>query len=181
MINNTSTIEVRPYRALHHITGATSTSATHASNESYYHDSNHTNATSNKRFRYCAGVGHLTWIDDSPMATTSTLSIKDYGVDEVEAYMKRLFAMGDVNGDGVLDLGEFRHLLQLSGFKFSPTEIDMMVNAADANGDGVIDYNEFVPTMRYMLLDEVARHSPPLKSARGTAPTLCLPVCLSAQ
>ena len=47
--------------------------------------------------------------------------------------------------DGVVDPEEFRQLLGLSGFKFTPDQISEMCDAADVNHDGVIEYEEFIP------------------------------------
>jgi Ca2+-binding EF-hand superfamily protein len=63
----------------------------------------------------------------------------------LENYLGKLFAVGDTNGDGVLQPSELARLLELSGFNFSPAEVKAVVSAADTNRDGVIDYEEFVP------------------------------------
>ena len=86
------------------------------------------------------------------MATN--LRIEDFDPEEIAVYMSRLFAMGDANGDGVLEPDEFRRLLELSGFRFTANDIEKLFNAADTNADGVIEYEEFIPTMLYLLLDE---------------------------
>ena len=75
------------------------------------------------------------------MATN--LRIEDFDPEEIAVYMSRLFAMGDANGDGVLEPDEFRRLLELSGFSFTANEIEKLFNAVDTNADGVIEYEEF--------------------------------------
>ena len=62
----------------------------------------------------------------------------------LERYFAKLFAVADVNGDGVLSPAEFKRLLELSGFNFPPETIRELLNAADVNHDGVIEYDEFV-------------------------------------
>jgi Ca2+-binding EF-hand superfamily protein len=65
----------------------------------------------------------------------------------LEDYMRKLFAIGDVNGDGVLSPVEFADLLSRSGFNLRPQVILKLVKEADVNQDGVIEYDEFIPAM----------------------------------
>jgi len=65
--------------------------------------------------------------------------------------LERLFLIYDVNNDGVLQLEEFKHLLENSGFRF-PSDIQQQIfDAVDLNNDGVIEWQEFVPAMLRVL------------------------------
>ena len=70
---------------------------------------------------------------------------------DLDKYVHDLFAIGDTNGDGVLEPRELKKLLQMSGFKLSAKEIHTFVQQADTNNDGVIEYREFAPVMSAML------------------------------
>jgi len=74
----------------------------------------------------------------------------------LERYFKKLFSIADVNGDGVLQPEEFKKLLSLSGFKFSPQEINNLLAAADTNRNGVIEYEEFIPVAMSVLSGQQA-------------------------
>ena len=66
-------------------------------------------------------------------------------------YLKKLFAIGDSNQDGVLQPIEFLELLQASGLDFPAEIVLKLFVEADANGDGVIEYDEFVPAMTAII------------------------------
>ena len=69
----------------------------------------------------------------------------------LERYLKKLFAVADTNGDGVLQPSEFKRLLELSGFNFSKAQIRQLLSMADVNHDGVIEYDEFIPVALEIL------------------------------
>jgi Ca2+-binding EF-hand superfamily protein len=69
----------------------------------------------------------------------------------LERYLKKLFTIADSNGDGVLQPAEFKRLLQLSGFNFSPSQVEELMASADVNHDGVIQYEEFIPVAMSIL------------------------------
>merc|ERR1712167_273205 len=83
------------------------------------------------------------------------LEVSSYNQTTLEKYFKRLFKMGDVNGDGVLQPQEVSALLKLTGFEFDDSTIAAIVRDADTNHDGVIEYEEFVPMM-LQTLDRLA-------------------------
>jgi len=66
---------------------------------------------------------------------------------EMEAYLRRLFQIGDRNNDGVLQPAEFEALLKKSGFGFDTATIAQVMQVADSNSDGVISYEEFIPAI----------------------------------
>jgi Ca2+-binding EF-hand superfamily protein len=72
-------------------------------------------------------------------------AIADVPPEMLKRYLKKLFAVGDVNGDGVLQPEEMSRLLELSGFNLAPSQVAAIVDEADVNKDGVIEYDEFVP------------------------------------
>ena len=85
---------------------------------------------------------------------------------EAEEYLQQLFAVGDVNGDGVLQPSELADLLTMCGMKLSPDAVLDLVEAADLNHDGVIQYSEFVPTAVAMIC---AMASPPSAEEQAAA------------
>ena len=52
------------------------------------------------------------------------MEVTGYSREQLTRYIHRLFNVADVNGDGVLQADELRRLLQLCGFKFTPSEIE---------------------------------------------------------
>eukprot|EP00658_Telonema_sp_P-2_P040695 TRINITY_DN2909_c0_g1_i2.p1 TRINITY_DN2909_c0_g1~~TRINITY_DN2909_c0_g1_i2.p1 ORF type:complete len:369 (+),score=76.11 TRINITY_DN2909_c0_g1_i2:3-1109(+) len=80
---------------------------------------------------------------------------------QLELYMQRLFKIGDKDGNGVLDVHEFRNLLLKSGFQLDDETIQRIMLAADTNNDGVIQYAEFVPAMR-SLISSIPRSDGPV-------------------
>jgi len=77
----------------------------------------------------------------------------------LERYLAKLFAVADANGDGVLQPHEFKRLLEMSGFNFSPETVAKLMNAADVNHDGVIEYDEFIPVALAMLEESKKKQS----------------------
>jgi Ca2+-binding EF-hand superfamily protein len=86
---------------------------------------------------------------------------------ELTSYLQRLFKIGDVNGDGVLQPEEFEGLLRKSGFQFGNEMISKIMDAADVNQDGVIQYNEFVPAI--LALVRNTNTAPAAPSAKAIA------------
>ena len=64
--------------------------------------------------------------------------------------------LSDTNGDGVLQPDEFKHMLEMSGFKLSKKRVDELLSLADVNHDGVVEYAEFIPVALAMAEEEVA-------------------------
>ena len=80
------------------------------------------------------------------------LDAKGLSPSVLEHYFRRLFELGDLNGDGVIDPSEMEELLRQSGFQFDDRTIAEIMAVADTNGDGVIEYKEFVPLMTALLV-----------------------------
>ena len=79
----------------------------------------------------------------------------------MEEYLRKLFHIGDTNGDGLLQPVELANLLKLSGFQLDAEQIIAMVLAADLNGDGVIEYEEFVSmAIELMHTEQTVKHTP---------------------
>ena len=70
-----------------------------------------------------------------------------YSNEEMEVYLRELFKIGDVNGDGVLSKAELSRLLALSGFAFDEKQVGEVMERADVNKDGKIQLEEFIPMM----------------------------------
>jgi len=81
-------------------------------------------------------------------------SWRDVDPVELEQYLKRLFLLGDTNGNGVLEPTEVIDLLLRSGLNFPSSVVLDGFLAADINEDGVLDYEEFI-VMFLSLLDEL--------------------------
>jgi Ca2+-binding EF-hand superfamily protein len=58
------------------------------------------------------------------------------------AEIKTVFSQFDVNGDGVVSIGEAKAAMK--GMNFSEAEIEMLVDTYDVNRDGRLQYEEFV-------------------------------------
>jgi len=82
---------------------------------------------------------------------TQALDLATVSASAMETYLKRLFSLGDTNGDGVLSPDELEVLLRKSGFQFTDKVVEEMIQICDVNHDGVIEYHEFVPMMTAML------------------------------
>jgi len=82
---------------------------------------------------------------------TKSLDLASVSSSTMEAYLKRLFAVGDTNQDGVLSPDELDALLRKSGFQFTDAVITEIIQVCDINHDGVIEYDEFVPMMTQIL------------------------------
>merc|ERR1712086_907792 len=80
--------------------------------------------------------------------------------EDLQDYLKELFAAADENGDGVLQPTEMVNALELSGFNIPAGTILDVVAAADVNGDGVIDYDEFVPAVSELLQAQKQQAAP---------------------
>jgi len=84
-------------------------------------------------------------------STQAEIKIGDHNPEVLDTYFRRLFALGDVDGSGVLEPSEVSELLLMSGFNLPADVVAELVEAADTNNDGVIEYDEFVPLMINML------------------------------
>ncbi|XP_037090298.1 neo-calmodulin-like isoform X2 [Pollicipes pollicipes] len=63
---------------------------------------------------------------------------------ESEEELKEAFKVFDKDEDGLLTVGELRHIMTSMGEKMSNDEVDDMIREADKNGNGKINYEEFV-------------------------------------
>ena len=80
--------------------------------------------------------------------------------DVLETYLGKLFAIGDTNGDGVLQPLEFLELMYRCGLQFPDEVILEIFVKADANKDGVIQYDEFIPIMKAIIAEAKAKPAP---------------------
>jgi len=99
-------------------------------------------------------------------------SLEDVPPAMLERYFQKLFAVADVNGDGVLQPAEFKRLLELSGFNFPPATVRKLLNAADVNRDGVIEYDEFVPVAMEILKAKTGGAKKQAPAAQSSAPAM---------
>ena len=77
-------------------------------------------------------------------AVTPKYAWSDVPAEELDAYLRKLFAIADENGDGVLQPQEYVKLMRLSGLGFPDELILQGFTEADTNQDGVIQYEELV-------------------------------------
>ena len=56
-----------------------------------------------------------------------------------------LFALADLDGDGLVSRSEFRHVVMLAGgnFEVPPQTIDDLFDELDQDGSGELDYAEW--------------------------------------
>merc|ERR1711871_910604 len=107
----------------------------------------------------------------APVGGSSAMpNIEDVPPAMLERYLQKLFAVGDVNGDGVLQPEEMSRLLDLSGFNLSPSQVAAIVDAADVNHDGVIEYDEFVPVAIGMLQARANAGAPAMPNMEDVPP-----------
>lgn len=108
---------------------------------------------------------------DPPQAAPSedegTLRLEEWSYEDLTQYFKELFAIGDENGEGVLQPKEVHTLCAMSGFNLTTEILDTAIEEADTNKDGVIDYFEFVPMLLSLLRNgqNVVKLSPELRDA----------------
>jgi len=62
-------------------------------------------------------------------------------------YLRQLFSIGDVHGDGMLPATEVRDLLARSGFQLPQHVITRLVDEAARSDDSRIEYEEFIPAL----------------------------------
>ena len=64
---------------------------------------------------------------------------------ELEEYLLNLFHDSDGDGNGYLDLKEFKEIMFAADVGLSEDQIYELMMAADENGEGKIEYQQFVP------------------------------------
>ncbi len=64
--------------------------------------------------------------------------------DEEIAEIREIFSHYDKNDNGVMDVGEFRNLLQALEADMTDDEIAAGLAALDENGNGTIELDEFI-------------------------------------
>mmetsp|Transcript_38690 Transcript_38690/g.82166 ORF Transcript_38690/g.82166 Transcript_38690/m.82166 type:complete len:424 (-) Transcript_38690:62-1333(-) len=85
---------------------------------------------------------------DAHLAMNSTTNEEpDMSIEEVEAIIQDLFGKYDGDGNGFLDPGEFKLLMDdlQQRLDFPKDEIYRFLAEADMNSDGMIEYEEFIP------------------------------------
>jgi len=69
----------------------------------------------------------------------------------LEEHFLKLFTVGDLRGQGLLQPDEMAHLLTLSTFSLTDAQIFAIVSAAEVNKDGMISFKEHVPTAARLM------------------------------
>ena len=76
--------------------------------------------------------------------TSAQLYFHKYKPEELEAYMSRLFKLGDTNENGIMEKEELVALLNLSHFPFDLGNVEELLDKYDINRNGVIEKSEFM-------------------------------------
>ena len=101
--------------------------------------------------------------------TSTQFYFEKYSPEELETYMKRLFELGDTNGDGVIDKEELVALLELSNFPFDLGNIANLMDKYDVNRNGVIEESEFMAMIGAHVRGQ-AYKPPPIKKPKENIP-----------
>jgi calmodulin len=83
------------------------------------------------------------YVATSSYSTSSSCSVSFGSAQDVKSAFRKF----DANGDGALDMGELKQLLNSSGKKVSDQEVEQLFRQGDTDGDGMIDIQEFVKLM----------------------------------
>ena len=66
------------------------------------------------------------------------------GEKPTEEMVGAMIDLADIDGNGTLDMHEFRRCIGSSDLGLSPGEVNGLMDEADADGDGLVSYEEFV-------------------------------------
>merc|ERR1712178_345928 len=91
------------------------------------------------------------YFEDAPQVASDMPMWDEVPEAMLEKYLTKLFAIGDTNGDGVLQPQEFVELLARCGLRFPADIVLDIFLKADTNQDGVIQYEEFLPAMKAII------------------------------
>ncbi|GFN75355.1 calmodulin [Plakobranchus ocellatus] len=77
------------------------------------------------------------------------ITLKEFvkGLENIVKYiekLQRLFDKYDADKSGYLDKNELRKILELTGHKFTDSEIEKVLKMADTSGDGKVSFDEFL-------------------------------------
>ena len=104
---------------------------------------------------------------------TPAADAKETQVEQAEQ-ARQMFVEHDANGDGVLDYGEFRHLLRSVGQecnRLHPHYIEHFLHVTDVNHDGIITLDEFIRIHKQLqAFDRLLLHAPRRQQAAAAAP-----------
>jgi len=98
-------------------------------------------------------------LEEAAVVGAKDAQIESETDEQLSALLESIFRKADANGDGTLDLDEFRKAVSSDELKLNPDEIDSLMLQADANRNGKIEYAEFVPLGCEMIAALRARES----------------------
>merc|ERR1712096_462235 len=82
-----------------------------------------------------------------------------------EAGMREQFDVFDVDGNGLISVAEFKHVMNnVMGQKLTDDEIVELIRGEDIDGDGQINYNEFVKARMSTMAPSVSSTDRPTSS-----------------
>lgn len=93
-------------------------------------------------------------IQNDPESSTAgrrSSVIGQFNDEELDAHLRRIFNIADVNGTGNLTHHEVKNLFSSLDIKLTTFELSVLMSEADVNHDGLINYEEFVPICADLL------------------------------
>merc|ERR1719281_751363 len=102
------------------------------------------------------GDGKISYTEFVPVALQILKEItrENMADEQLQQTLQEIFVAADSDGNGTLDVDEFRQCLRDTDLGLNDELIDYLVVSVDTNADGLVSYTEFAP-LCYELLTEV--------------------------
>ena len=103
-------------------------------------------------------------LDHAALQTAQEL-VNNLTDEELQRALSDIFLAADSDGNGTLDMAEFRKCLQDTDLGLTDDVINYLVRSVDTNEDGLVSYAEFAPLCYELLTEVIAKD---LKDGVGT-------------